>query len=282
MSDYERQRVNLSRDGQVATMTIKPRTADQLGDAYNSRETTIHWQVADAIDELRADNDIRVIVLTSPEEGEGFFGHTRSAYKDDTTKQYQCDPRRLWLTFTGIVRAHMGMAEIEKPIVAKVHGDATGFGQSLVWASDLIVANEDAVIADQHMGMAEIAGVGPEYGIIPGDGGVAHLPLYMTPPKAKEYLMLAKPYTARELADNGIINYAVPADDLDDLVDDLVERLLKRSAYALAWTKRTANRRVVDHLNTVLDAAAAYEMVTFLQAERMGWEDTKELVWGDM
>lgn len=78
MSDYERQRVNLSRDGQVATMTIKPRTADQLGDAYNSRETTIHWQVADAIDELRADNDIRVIVLTSPEEGE-VFSATRAA-----------------------------------------------------------------------------------------------------------------------------------------------------------------------------------------------------------
>jgi enoyl-CoA hydratase len=72
------------------------------------------------------------------------------------------------------------------------------------------------------------------------------------------------------------INYAVPRDRLDSTVEALVQRLLKRPAYALAWTKRVANRRVVEQLNATLDAGAAYEMVSFLQLERAGWQQQRE------
>ena len=84
---------------------------------------------------------------------------------------------------------------------------------------------------------------------------------------------MGKPYTAADLARMGIINYAVPAAQLDTTVDALVERLLKRSAYGLAWAKRVANRRVVQHLNMTLDAAAAYEQVNMLQLEKWGWKE---------
>jgi enoyl-CoA hydratase len=144
------------------------------------------------------------------------------------------------------------------------------------------VAREDAKIADMHMGMGEVqlrngTRVGPPYGIVPGDGGVALIPLYMTPPLAKEYLMLAREFTAKELAQWGLINYAVPAGQLDQKVQEIVGRLLKRSAYALAWTKRIANRHVVEQINRTIDAGAAYEMVNFLQIEKMGWKDKKTL-----
>ena len=77
--------------------------------------------------------------------------------------------------------------------------------------------------------------------------------------------MLSQPYTGAELAKLGIINYAVPAAELDAKVDELAGKLLKRGAYALARTKRLVNRRVVDQLNLTLDAGVAYEMVTQLQ-----------------
>ena len=182
------------------------------------------------------------------------------------------DHKWAWHTFTGIIRCHQGMAEIEKPIVARVNGGAIGFGQSVLFSCDFIIAREDALIMDHHMGGTFTAdyGRGPELGgndcaNVPGDGGAALIPLLMSPYKAKEYLMLAQPYTAAELARMGIINYAVPASELDAKVEDIVQRLLQRGAYALARTKRLVNRRVVEHLNLVLDAAAAYEMVTFSQ-----------------
>mgnify|MGYP003345306119 CR=1 FL=1 len=46
------------------------------------------------------------------------------------------------------------------------------------------------------------------------ESGDAKMPMAM----AKEYLMLARPFTARELAAMGVVNYAVPADQLDDSV----------------------------------------------------------------
>ena len=118
---------------------------------------------------------------------------------------------------------------------------------------------------------------GPGFGIVTGDGGSSVVPLHMPIAMAKEYLMLAKPFTAAELAARGIVNYAVSAEELDAKTDEIVQALLRRSAYALAWTKRTINRRVADQLNMTLDASAAYEMVNFLQIGRLGGKDPKTL-----
>ena len=265
--------LEIERQEQVATIRImSPMRAIRAG-----RAPDLHWELGSAFSELRGDNSVRVIVLTGAEAGEFLAPPTTEAYSSETGKNTRNDPTWLWKTFTGIIRTHQTMAEIEKPIVARVNGDAIGFGQSLMFASDLIVAREDARIADMHMGMGEVEPYGPPYGIVPGDGGAALAPLYMTPARAKEYLMLAKAYPASELARLGIINYAVPMVELDALVEDIVRRLLKRSAYALAWTKRVSNRLLAHHLNLALDASAAYEMVNFLQMQRLGWEDPKTL-----
>ena len=66
---------------------------------------------------------------------------------------------------------------------------------------------------------------------MPGDGGVSLAPLYFSPPLAKEFLMLGREYTARELAQHGLINYAVPASELDATVANLVWRLLDEEKF---------------------------------------------------
>ena len=176
------------------------------------------------------------------------------------------------------------MAEMEKPIVARVNGDAIGFGQSLVFACDIIVARKDANFLDHHMAgsfRAEYGGEmkdgGHAFSSVPGDGGMALVPLFMSPTKAKEYLMLAKPYTAVEMERMGVINYAVEPEELDAKVQEMVDGLLARGSYALAWTKRVVNRRVVDHLNMTLDAGIGYEMATFLQLDRLNGVEPKTL-----
>ncbi|HZP89172.1 MAG TPA: enoyl-CoA hydratase-related protein, partial [Burkholderiales bacterium] len=100
--------------------------------------------------------------------------------------------------------------------------------------------------------------------------GGALVPLFMPPTLAKEYLMLARPFTAKDLANYGIVNHAVPASELDVTVDSIVSRLLRRSSYALAWTKRVANRLVASQLARTLDAGMAYEMINFLQRAESG------------
>lgn len=269
MKDYKS--IAIARRNQVATITLLPR--DQwLGDPEVDR----HWELASCFNELREDNSIRVIVLTG--SGSHFsLSPPTGSHETEVGKARHTDPTHLWITVMGALRCHQTMAEIEKPIVAKVNGNATGFGQSIVFASDIIVAREDAVLVDHHMGMGDVKGNERPFAIVPGDGSGTLIQLYMTPCKAKEYMMLAKSYTAAELARLGIINYAVPAEELNSKVDEIVNRLLERSAYALAWTKRIANRRVVEQLNLTLDAAAGYELVSLLQGHQLLGRDKKTL-----
>jgi enoyl-CoA hydratase len=255
---------------QVATISIIPPSKSHIGKSAN-----LHWELGGALMALRTDNRVRVIVITG--QGDSFLVvRPPESYHTESGRRSRTEPRYMWESFTGTAIMHETMAQIEKPIIAKVNGDAIGFGSTLVFACDLIVAREDAQIVDTHMGMGEFPNVGPgEFGLLPGDGGTALIPMFMSPALAKEYLMLSRPFRADELARLGIINYAVPKKALNSTVNDLIARLLKRSAYALAWTKRTANRPIVEQLSKSLDPGLAYEMVNFLQWERMGWTDTK-------
>lgn len=260
----------LSIEGEVATVTILAPKSLTGGTA------DLHWELGELFSALRGNNDVRVVVLTGS-HGEFYVPREKEFYTSERAKAYLTNPKGSWMTFTGVLRTHQAMAELEKPIVAKVNGHAIGFGSSLVFACDLIVGAEDAVLVDMHLGMGEVPEGGPAFGIVPGDGGASLVPLFMSPATAKEYLMLAKRYTARELAEAKIINAAVPPEKLDAAVDDYVTRLLKRPSYALAWTKRIINRRIIDTLNMSLDAGAAYEMVNFLQLDRTGWKDPTSL-----
>jgi enoyl-CoA hydratase len=269
MNEYTPIRVE-SHD-RVATVTM------EAPEHYRTPTMARAWELGTAFSELRGDNTVRVVVLTG--EG-GAFGLAPSAdsYASGRATRNGTDPHGSWLTFTGIVRCHQTMAEMEKPILAKVNGDAIGFAQSLALACDLIVATEDARFVDHHMGgsitamqFGHTSQIGSEqFCAVPGDGGMALLPLFMTPVKAKEALMLAKSYSGVELARMNVINYAVPADQLDAKVDELVQALLQRNASTLAWTKRVVNRHVVNQLNLTLDASVAYEMAYFGQQLHTG------------
>jgi enoyl-CoA hydratase/carnithine racemase len=241
----------------------------------------IHDEMGRALSELRLDDTIRVVVLTGDEDGEFLVPPPTDQYAA-TGRQSErlADPAAEWARFTGVIRAHQAAAEMEKPVIARVNGDAMGFGQSLMFNSDIIVARQDAKICDMHLGLGETTTsgtktrVGPPYSLMPGDGGLSLVPLYMTPAVAKEYLLLSTEYTARDLADRGIINHAVDAAKLDEVTDDIISRLLRRSADVLAWTKRVANRHLVDQLSRTLDAAVAYQLFNFRQQAGSALQET--------
>jgi enoyl-CoA hydratase len=256
------------KDG-VATIRNRDRatlTPEQIEEA--GRQPTGMLALANAMDALRADESIRVIVLVR-----GGDNITTARYTSEAFQKHHNDPTNIWRTFSGIVRFHEVVAAIEKPVIAMVTGDVSGATANQVFACDLIVADEVALFIDHHMSSGEVANSGAPFSLVPGDGGVSLMPLYMSPPLAKEFLMLPRGFTGKELADRGLINYAMPAGEVEGKVNELVRRLLMRPAYPLAWAKRVANRHVVDQLNRTLDAGAGYEMIGLAQLERQGWVD---------
>jgi enoyl-CoA hydratase len=272
MSGSEYLLVDIVRTGQIGTIVLKrlerhlrdQATTGKQGGAQRAAE------VARALGELRDDRSVRVIVVTGKED---VFTIPPSSYG------HHGDPGNDWDIMSGVTRAVEMLCTIEKPVIAKVNGHAVGFGANLVLGCDFIIAREDAIIADHHMSAGDLMIDGNVVGsadhcMAPGDGGAVFAPLKMPMNMAKEYLMLARPFTAKELATMGVVNYAVPADQLDAKTEEIAQRLLKRNAYALAMTKRVLNKQMLAAFNSIHDAALGYEFLNFYmqtpQAKALG------------
>jgi len=273
----------IEQRGQVATVKLFPlREVAEIEAADD-----IHWALAEALEKLRWDDSVRVIVLTGKKDGEFLVTPPVEHYGSPAQKRRMRAMRGGFSTSQGVTRTHQALAYMEKPVVARLNGDAIGFGQSVMFGCDLIVAREDAIISDVHLGMGTVTrsddgtAVGTPYGLVPGDGVLAWLPALMPPQKAKEYIMLSRSLTAKEMAEMDIINYALPMNEIDAKTNEIVEELLARPANALAMTKRLLNRHLVEQMNQSLDLSAAYETLNFFELSRAKWKDSFRLTSGD-
>ena len=105
----------MDKADQVATIRMLARGSGQAGNPID--------ELASAFSELRDDDSIRVIVLTGA--ADNLFS---IAYPTETKRDPGANPHGIWRAIMGITRCYMAMAEIEKPIVARVNGDAIGLG----------------------------------------------------------------------------------------------------------------------------------------------------------
>ena len=226
-----------------------------------------------ALEELRFDNEVRVIVITGKDDVFCLVGTNHPHFEGHK-------PHNAWDHLQQLQHTFQSLIEIEKPVVAKVNGAVNGFGSSLVFACDFIVARDTAVFYDHHLGMGD--GTPPAgragAGLVPGDGGTIFVPLHMSPPLAREYLWLGRKFTGKDLYKRGCINAAVPAKKLDAACNKLVKALLRRPPYALAFAKRAFNRAHAERFNLMFDVGYAYEIINKEQHGRyVGGRGTKTL-----
>jgi enoyl-CoA hydratase len=267
--------IELETTGQVATIKIKPFEKTVLEGAKHADFLDVHAATAQALEQWRWDDSIRIIVVTGAEEGEFYWAPGPTYYTPERLAKMNPASRKAgrWSIEQGAQRITEVLALIDKPVISKVNGHASSNGQSIIFGSDLIVAWEDAIITENHLGLTEVTDHkgephGYPFGMTPGDGAGALVPLFMPPTKAKEYLFLSPGYTARELAEMHIVNYALPMDQVDAKVDDLIERLLRRPARTLARTKRAVNKIIVNQVNLSYDALGWSEMLDFWELGR--------------
>jgi enoyl-CoA hydratase len=123
------------------------------------------------------------------------------------------------------------MLNCPKPIIAKVNGAAMGLGATLALFCDVVVAANHAKIADPHV----------QLGLSAGDGGAVIWPALMGFGRAKAHLFTGDPLTGEEAARLGLIYKAVPAEELDSVVDALAQRIAGIAPKAVQYTKLSAN-----------------------------------------
>jgi enoyl-CoA hydratase len=191
------------------------------------------------------DPDFDIVVLT----GAGRAFSAGGDVENWMTKNVK-DPARVNPTM--VKRVVFSMIDFPKPIIAKVNGHAIGLGATVALYCDVIFASEKAKIADPHVLM----------GLSAGDGGAIIWPQLIGYARAREYLMTGEFVPAPKAAEIGLINYSLPAEELDGAVAAFVEKLRNGALQAIIATKVTVNLGLKHVATAVMDASAAYEKLT--------------------
>lgn len=143
------------------------------------------------------------------------------------------------------------MLDCEKPIIGQINGHAAGLGATLALFCDVTFVADHARISDPHV----------RVGLTAGDGGAVIWPQLIGYARAKELLMTGNVVSAPDAAAMGLINYAVPAGDLDARVQAFVEQLQRGHKAAISSTKVSINVGLKQLAHAVMETSTALERI---------------------
>ena len=251
MVDYSGYKdIIFEKKGRVLTMTFnKP-------DVLNAMTAEMHEETSRAVYDVGMDHEIDIVVITG--EGRAF-----SAGGDIGGMREMLDKPELFET--SILEAKkivFGLLDCEKILIAKVNGDAVGLGATIALFCDTIIAADHARFGDPHV----------RVGLAAGDGGAVIWPQLIGYARAKEYLMTGDLMDAKKAVDIGLINRAVPADQLDAEVDAYCAKLGKGAMKSIKWTKAAMNIGLKQLAHSMMDACMSYEALS------NGTDDHREAV----
>lgn len=174
---------------------------------------------AAALDELRADDSIRVVVITGAGDKAFIAGADIAEFANRTalTQRQVMMERSLF----------NAIDSFPKPIIAMVNGYCLGGGCEIALACDIRIASDRA-----SFGQPEI-----NLGIIPGGGGTQRLTKLVGEGKAMEMILSGAIVDAQSALSMGLVNHVVAADQLETRTMEIANRIAEKSPIALRLAK---------------------------------------------
>jgi enoyl-CoA hydratase/carnithine racemase len=174
-----------------------------------------------AIDELNANSDVKVIVITGGGQlafaagaDIGMFGQIIKAQDSARAKAL-------------MELGHSTFSKIEnsnKPVIAAINGICLGGGLELAMACHIRICGDRV-----RLGQPEI-----NLGIIPGWGGTQRLPRIVGPSKATEMILTGEQITAQQAMQLRLVNMVVPGGEVMRQAKGLAAKIANKSAVSAA------------------------------------------------
>ena len=185
--------------------------------ARNALGTRLLTELAEALRQADADEDVRCVVLTG---GAKVF----AAGADVREMAKMADKE---IMGEGRPACWRAIHDFSKPIVAAVNGFCLGGGNELAMLCDVIVAGADA-----KFGQPEI-----KLGMIPGAGGTQRLTAALGKAQAMKFILTGEFLSAAEAFAGGLVSEVVPADQAQTRALDLAIMIAAKSPLGLRFAK---------------------------------------------
>jgi enoyl-CoA hydratase len=238
----------VERDGAVLSVTInRPKVLNALN-APTLAELSL------VVDEARADEGVRVVILTGAGEKAFVAGADINELAQQTPVGGRDHARRGQTIFDRL-------EALGKPVIAAVNGFALGGGCELAMACTLRIAADNA-----QFGQPEI-----NLGLIPGYAGSQRLPRLVGAGRALELLLTGDRINAQEAWRIGLVNRVVPAAQLMSDVRTLAALLASKPPVAVRYILDAVRRGLEMHLSEAQDyEATLFGLVSTTEDMREG------------
>lgn len=219
----------------------------------NSLKMPLLQELDKMLDELHANADVKVIILTGA--GKMFAS---GADIEEISKLTSKDMAKEMSSFGQ--KVFLKLESGPKPVIAAINGFCLGGGLELAMSCHIRIASDRAL-----MGLPEIA-----LGIIPGFGGTQRLPRIVGMSKATEMILSADQVRAEEALAIGLVNKVVSKDTLLDDAKKVAAKMTSKSGMAMSRALKSIAQGIQ------VDIVKAMDIESSCFSELYGTHDMKE------
>lgn len=189
----------------------------------NAMNKKLWEEFQEALDDCRNDAEIKALIIT----GEGRAFSTGADLKESKTRS----PEDYRAYLVELQEASRKIIRFEKPTLAAINGYALGSGYELALACDIRIAAEEAQIGSPEAKVTSSI-----------TGGASRLVQELVGPgKARELLFTAEYIDGREAERIGLVNKAVPLDQLMEKTREMADKIAANSGFSLQIIKKGLN-----------------------------------------
>ena len=222
MADYNYECVKVElRDGIAWAIMNRP-------EKRNAMSPQLHYDMDDALGRLETDPDARVIVVAGAggnfSAGQDLKKFFRELENDPFERKKAQSHANSW--------RWQRLYNYDKPTIAMVQGYCVGGAFMQLLATDFAIAARSATFS-----LSEV-----NWGILPGALVAKAFSDAVLPRHALYYACLGDPFDGDEAARIGMVNYAVPDDELEAETVKLAGKLMKKSPAVLRATKQAVRQ----------------------------------------
>jgi enoyl-CoA hydratase len=211
MANFET--ILVEKKGNVAVITIN------RPDKLNSLNSQVHADGVAALDELKRDDEVRVVVITGAGPKSFIAGADISEFAGQTpvSQRGTFQERSLFNS----------LDSFPKPVIAMINGFCLGGGNELALACDLRVCSENARFSQPEINL----------GIICGGGGTQRLTRLIGEGRAMEMVLTGDMIDAQTALKFGLVNYVFTAEELEAKTMEFAGKIAEKAPIALQMSK---------------------------------------------